>query len=100
MPSGVLILRSGLLGRVSKDAAPGLSWFETREAALLTMRNNERSTTQNIRPAFYLLRFRAVGRMLVCNTEKMPRERNKGTRNHVCHAIDVRQGPNCNHRNL
>src|SRR5277367_341015 len=39
-------------------AAPGLSWFETREAALLTMRNKERSTTQNIRPAFISCAFK------------------------------------------
>jgi hypothetical protein len=34
-----LILRSGLKGRVSKDGGLGASWFETREDALLTMRD-------------------------------------------------------------
>jgi hypothetical protein len=36
----VLILRSALYARVSKDGRReiGASWFETREAALLTMR--------------------------------------------------------------
>jgi len=35
----VLILRSALFARVSKDGREiGASWFETREAALLTMR--------------------------------------------------------------
>jgi hypothetical protein len=34
-----LILRSGLKGRVSKDGSIGASWFETREHALLTMRD-------------------------------------------------------------
>jgi hypothetical protein len=33
-----LILRSGVFRRVSKDV-PRISWFETREDALLTMRD-------------------------------------------------------------
>ncbi len=37
-----LILRSGLLPRVSKDAPDGAaSWFEPREDALLTIRYGE-----------------------------------------------------------
>jgi hypothetical protein len=34
----VLILRSGLLAASRRMSGPGLSWFETREDALLTMR--------------------------------------------------------------
>jgi hypothetical protein len=33
-----LSLEERFLGRVSKDEKYGLSWFETREDALLTMR--------------------------------------------------------------
>jgi hypothetical protein len=35
----VLILEERPFGRVSKDASGVLSWFETREGALLTMRH-------------------------------------------------------------
>jgi hypothetical protein len=98
MPSGLdLILRSGVgvYYRAAHRRTTTNSWFETAQNApshheeQLAFHDTEYSS------AFYLLRFRAVGRMLFATAEKT-----KGARTDVRRAIDLGQRPCGKCRNL